>query len=280
MNDKQLREYLLGGLTPQEREQLEHRMFEDDDFADFLRESEAALLDGFTSGTLNQEDRRRFAALASNPAWAAKLEVSQWIATQSSQARRTTPWWLGWAAALVAAIVAGWMARDKPAASSIASLSMAAGTQRDSSARTLVIPASSEVLRVEVPAESGYEDYVLSVEGSGVSFSVARANARRNGSWLDSGCHASLGPLRFPVESPAGRRIGTGRNLPCQDRTELGVTGHLVRGSSRVCPHDCAWRLSIEAGRRGSTATAKMSPALSAAFVLNTKKPASGLSQR
>jgi hypothetical protein len=177
MDDKRLREYLLGGITPEEREQIEHRIFEDDDFADSLRASEADLLDGFTSGTLNEEDRRRFAAVASNPAWAAKLEVSQWIATQSAGARfgratRTTPWWLGWAAALAAATVAGWMMRDKPAASLVASISMAAGTQRDSSDRTLVIPASFEVLRVEVPAESGYQDYVLSVEGSGASFSV------------------------------------------------------------------------------------------------------------
>jgi len=177
MNDKQLREYLLGGLTPEERGQIEERIFEDDDFADFLRESEADLLDGFTTGTLKEEDRRRIAALASNPAWAAKLEVSQWIATQSvgaplGRAARTTPSWLGWAAALAAVTVAGWMAREKPGASLVASISMAAGTQRDSSDRRFVIPASSEVLRVEVPAESGYQDYVLSVEGSGVSFSV------------------------------------------------------------------------------------------------------------
>ena len=177
MDDKQLREYLLGGLTPEEREQIENRMFDDDDFADFLRESEADLLDGFTSGTLDEDDRRRFAALARNPAWAAKLEVSQWIATQSApvplgRATRTTPWWLGWAAALVAATFAGWMAWNKPAAPLVASISMAAGTQRDSSDRRFVIPAASEVLRVEVPAESGYQDYVLSVEGAGASFSV------------------------------------------------------------------------------------------------------------
>jgi anti-sigma factor RsiW len=201
MDDKQLREYLLGGLTPEERGQIEYRIFEDDDFADFLRQSEADLLDGFTSGTLNEEDRRRFAALASNPAWAAKLEVSQWIATQSAgaplgRATRTTPWWLGWAAALAAATVAGWMARengrlrglpDKPDASLVASISMAAGTQRDSSDRTFVIPASSEVLRVEAPAESGYQDYVLSVEGSGASFSVpALLRAETVVGWIPS----------------------------------------------------------------------------------------------
>src|ERR1700676_3399350 len=92
MDNKQLREYLLGGLTPEERGQIENRIFEDDDFADFLREKEADLLDGLTTGTLNEEDRRRFAALASNPAWAAKLEVSQWIARQSAGSRlgRTT----------------------------------------------------------------------------------------------------------------------------------------------------------------------------------------------
>jgi hypothetical protein len=201
MDDKQLREYLLGGLTPEEREQIEHRIFEDDDFADFLRETEANLLDGFTSRTLNEKDRRRFAALASNPAWAAKLAVSQWIAAQSlgapsGRARRTIPWWLGWAAALAAATAAGWMARengrlravpDTPAPSLVASISMAAGTQRDSSDRTFVIPASSEVLRVEVPAESGYEDYVLSVEGSGVSFSVpALRGAETVVGWIPS----------------------------------------------------------------------------------------------
>ncbi|HYL75671.1 MAG TPA: hypothetical protein VEU96_15765 [Bryobacteraceae bacterium] len=179
MDDKQLREYLLGGLTPEERGQIEHRIFEDDDFADFLREREADLLDGFTSGTLNEEDRRRFAALASNPAWAAKLAVSQWIATQSAgapfaRATRTTPWWLGWAAALVATVVAGWMmeenarlrtAKTRPSpAPRFASLSLVAGNQRGGSDQTLAISASSEVLRVEVPVEGGYQAYELNVE--------------------------------------------------------------------------------------------------------------------
>ena len=201
MDDKQLREYLLGGLTREEREQIECRIFEDDDFADFLREREADLLDGFTSGTLNEEDRRRFAVHASNPAWAAKLAVSQWIATQPTraplgQATRTTPWWLGWTAAVAMATFAVWMARensrlralpDKSAASLIASISMTAGTQRDSSERTFIIPASSEVLRIEVAAESGYEDYVLSVEGSGVSFTVpASLRAESVVSWIPS----------------------------------------------------------------------------------------------
>jgi anti-sigma factor RsiW len=201
MNDKQLREYLLGGLTPEERDQIECRIFEDDDFADFLREREADLVDGFTSGTLNEADRRRFAVLAGNPTWAAKLSVSRWVATQGArtpfrQAPRTIPWWLGWAAALTLAVFAGWMAREngllrariaKPADSLVASISMAAGTQRDSSDRMFVIPASSEVLRVEVPAESGYEDYVLSVEGPGVAFSVpALRRAETIVGWLPS----------------------------------------------------------------------------------------------
>src|SRR5579871_4453701 len=158
MDDKQLREYVLGGLTPEQREQIECRIFEDDDFADFVRESEADLLDGFTSGTLNEEDRRRFAALAKHPAWTAKLVVSQWIATQSDRApfgraTRTTPWWLGWAAALVATVVAGWMieenahlrtAATRPApAPTFASLSLTAGNQRGGSDQTLAISASS-----------------------------------------------------------------------------------------------------------------------------------------
>ena len=201
MDEKQLREYLLGGLTPEEREQIECRMFEDGDFADLLREREADLLDGFTSGTLNQEDRRRFAPLAGNAAWAAKLAVSQWIATQPAHApvgrtMRITPWWLGWAAALAVATLAVWMARennrlralaDKPAASLVASISMTAGTQRDSSDRTFVIPASAEVLRIEVAAESGYADYVLSVEGSGASFTVpALVHAETVVGWIPS----------------------------------------------------------------------------------------------
>ncbi len=187
IDEKQLREYLLGGLTPEEREQIESRMFEDDDFADGLREMEADLLDQFTSGTLNKADRGRVAVLTGNAAWAGKLAVSKWIVTQAAsaplrRAPRTTPWWLGWAAALAAAILAGWMAREnerlsallaKPtAASLVVSISLTTGTQRGSSDRTLAIPASSEVLRVEVPVESGYKEYVLSVEGSGTSFTV------------------------------------------------------------------------------------------------------------
>jgi len=202
MDDKQLCEYLLGGLTPEEREQIERRIFEDDDFADSLREKEADLLDRFTSGTLNEADRRRFAVLVGNSAWAPKLAVSRWIATQGASAPhrqppRTIVWWLGWAAALVLAILAGWMAREngrlsallaKPdAASLVASISMSAGTQRGDSDRTFAIPASSEVLRVEAPAETGYKDYVLSVEGPGASFTVpAQLRAETVVAWIPS----------------------------------------------------------------------------------------------
>jgi hypothetical protein len=202
MDKKQLHEYLLGGLTPEEREQIECRIFEDDDFADSLREMEADLLDRFTSGKLNEADRGRVAVLTSNPAWASKLAVSKWIATQAASAPlqrppRTPPWWLGWAAALAVAILAGWMVREngrlrvllaKPTATSlVASISLTTGTQRGGSDRTLAIPASSEVLRVEVPAESGYNEYLLSVENSGGSFTVP---AQRRGetafAWVPS----------------------------------------------------------------------------------------------
>lgn len=202
IDDKQLREYLLGGLTPEEREQIESRMFEDDNFADSLREMEADLLDRFTSGTLNEADRRRVAVLTGNPAWSSKLAVSKWIATEAAVAPhrrspRTPQWWLGWAAALAAAILAGWMAREngrlrgllaKPTVTSlVASISLTTGTQRDSSERTLAIPASSEVLRVEVAAESGYQEYALSVEGSGASFSVpAQLRGETAVAWVPS----------------------------------------------------------------------------------------------
>ena len=202
MDEKQLREYLLGGLTPEEREQIECRIFEDDDFADSLRETEADLLDRFTSGTLNETDRGRVGVLAGNLAWASKLAVSKWIATQAAaapprRASRTTAWWLGWAAALAIATLAGWMARengrlralaDKPtAASLVASISLTAPTQRGGSDRTLAIPASSEVLRIEMPGETGYQEYVLSVESSGASFTVpAQLRGETAVAWIPS----------------------------------------------------------------------------------------------
>jgi hypothetical protein len=202
MDEKQLREYLLGGLTPEEREQIEYRIFEDDDFADSLREMETDLLDRFTSGTLNEADRVRAAVLTGNPAWASKLAVSKWIATQAAsaplrRAPRTPPWWLGWAAALVTAILAGWMDRDnsrlrallaKPtAAPLVASVSLTSGTQRGGSDWMLDIPASSEVLRVEMPVEGGYREYVLSVEGSGASFTLpAQLRGETAVAWIPS----------------------------------------------------------------------------------------------
>jgi anti-sigma factor RsiW len=201
MDEKQLHEYLLGGLTPEERERIECRIFEDDDFADSLREMEADLLDRFTSGTLNEADRVRVAVLTRNPAWASKLAVSKWIATQSAsaplrRAPRTPPWWLGWAAALAAATFAGWMARENgrlhallanPTEASLASISLTTGTQRDGSDRALAISASSEVLRVEMPGESGYKEYVLSVEGSGTSITVpAQLHGETVVAWVPS----------------------------------------------------------------------------------------------
>ena len=95
--EKQLREYLLGGLTPVDlREQIESRMFADDDFAGSLREMEADLLDRYTAGTLSEADRARVAVLAGNPAWAGKFAVSQWIA-KKRRLNRAGPTRGGWA---------------------------------------------------------------------------------------------------------------------------------------------------------------------------------------
>ncbi len=184
MDDSQLREYLLGGLTPEEREQIEGRMLEDEEFADSLRHAEADLLDEFTAGVLNQQDRERVAKLTGTEDWSAKLEVSRWIARQTAsvpipKARRIHTWWMGWAAALVATVVAGWMIeensrlrsviRPSPVRQQFVSLSLVAGNQRGGSDQTLAISTSSEVLRVEVPVESGYQAYELSVESSVVA---------------------------------------------------------------------------------------------------------------
>jgi hypothetical protein len=185
--ERQLREYLLGGLTPEEREQIESRIFADDDFADSLREAETNLLDQFTLGTLNEADRRRVAVLMDKPAWAQKLAVSQWIARQAAPtahftSTRTSAWWLSWAAAVAAAMLAGWMVREngrlralaaKPLpAFLVTSVSLTTGTQRGGSERILAIPASSEVVRVEMPGERGYKEYILAVEGPGKSITV------------------------------------------------------------------------------------------------------------
>lgn len=181
IDEKHLREYLLGGLTLEEREQIESRMFADDDFADSLREMETDLLDRFTLGTMNEADRGRLAVLTGNSAWAPKLAISRWIARQAAPAAhrtsaRASAWWLGWAAAAVGAMLAGWMVREngrlRALPGLVTSVSLTTGMQRNGSERTLVIPASSEMVRVEMPGESGYNQYVLSVEGSGTPITV------------------------------------------------------------------------------------------------------------
>src|SRR5262249_49175957 len=127
---------------------------------------------------------------------------------------RTTLWWLGWAAALAASILAGWMARENrqlramtaraSAASLVASISLTAGTQRDGSDRTVTIPVSSEMLRVEVPVENGYKEYVLAVEGGGTSFTAAaHPRGDRAVAWVPAAKLAS-GRYDFLVKGQRG----------------------------------------------------------------------------
>lgn len=63
-----VRRYLLGGLTPQQREQIEQRVFTDCQFREKVELIEEELVDEFVEGGLPEEERATFAArLLVNP---------------------------------------------------------------------------------------------------------------------------------------------------------------------------------------------------------------------
>src|SRR4051794_24677627 len=97
---RRLREYLLGGLLPKQRTEIERRLIDDEAFFQELLTAEDALVQDYIRRRLPSDMATRFAGLvASLPEWAQKVQFA--VATKSLVERNTHPSSSRGAAALV-----------------------------------------------------------------------------------------------------------------------------------------------------------------------------------
>jgi hypothetical protein len=76
--EEPIRRYLLGELTPEEREQVEVRQLTDDEFHEQVGLVEDELIDEYLYGELSEDDRRKLGAmLHSGPVQQRKLELAE-----------------------------------------------------------------------------------------------------------------------------------------------------------------------------------------------------------
>lgn len=103
--------FLLGAASEEERQQVEARLFADDEFLAELQDREDALVDDYAQGRLAEGDRaafeRRFLASPQGRARVAFARAAARLAPPAAPARTWAPAWLPAAAAVVFAIAAG-----------------------------------------------------------------------------------------------------------------------------------------------------------------------------
>ena len=103
-NDEEIlrREYLLGRLSEEAREQVEKRLLNDDDFVEELSTTEDALIDDYVFGTLSRTDRKSFKKhFVMNDERRRKMEFAQSLDLYldklddplSPTPTEATPWW-------------------------------------------------------------------------------------------------------------------------------------------------------------------------------------------
>lgn len=95
-DDRRLESFLLNELVSSEREEIEQRIFADDDLFARVEEIETDLIDGYAGGTLEPDMMRRFeASLESVPARREKLLVARVLhsklATSRTEAAEVVP---------------------------------------------------------------------------------------------------------------------------------------------------------------------------------------------
>ncbi len=146
------REFLLGGLTPAEREQIHQRMFAEDTFFEELCEAEYELIDDCARGLPGAPAAERFETR--------RLAVARALARASGKRTRPFLWMLPLAAAVVLAIAVGGImrfGRQAPAPAPAGTALVVALTP--SGERSPRAPAS-----VTIPADAQSVEFRLAVD--------------------------------------------------------------------------------------------------------------------
>jgi hypothetical protein len=88
----EIRDYLLGRLSPQRQEQVENKIFSDDDFHEEVEIVEEELLDQYARGEITGEEKRFFEQhFLASPLRKQKLAFSQALQTKANSPERIIP---------------------------------------------------------------------------------------------------------------------------------------------------------------------------------------------
>ena len=156
----QLRDYLLGRLSEEERDQIGNRILEDPDFFDEMKEAEADLLDDLVRGKLAEADRAETERLFRD--CSERVRFAKALSTRVSPARKG---WraLGIAATITVLLAGGWLWTRQnrvspipPRAENVFAFSLAPNIVRGAARIPAVeIPAEATAIRISLEANTG-----------------------------------------------------------------------------------------------------------------------------
>ena len=177
--DEDMKRYLLGRMTVEERDSFEERYFPEPALAEELAATETELVDAWARGELGEEDRLAVeTVLLASPAQREKIRVAR--ALQQRQRSSSFPW-LALAASLAMIAGAGWwlLPRDEPrivlrttpptlSKTVVPSFVFSGGqTRSEDGPRVLNVPGEAKKIRLEVELLRGddrYRSYVARIQ--------------------------------------------------------------------------------------------------------------------
>lgn len=182
MHPTHLRAYLLGRLSEAERQEIESRIFEDDDFDSRMQEAETDLLDDWASGRLSPSDaeavRRRFPQQERSLA-TLLARRAQPVAPEPKRAVRV---WLAVAALLCIAIATSYLLRrpvqtprpeplvQVPIETNLQILALHTPSTRGASVPLFRLSPQAATVRITAPATGGLARYELVLESAAAPF--------------------------------------------------------------------------------------------------------------
>jgi len=159
-----IREYLLGRLPEADQSAVEERLFADAEFFSLAEATEDDLMDAYTAGDLDPDERRRWDAyLAARPDSQRRLHISRGLRNRFQRRRRVRDWTGGLLAA-AAAIAFGVYLNRQPESQappappvSVFAMSLQPGGVRSAGQKPQVIsiPRDVNVIRITWMANGG-----------------------------------------------------------------------------------------------------------------------------
>lgn len=205
MTPDRIRTYLLGGLTPEERQQIDDRTFTDDAFESEVEEAEADLLDDWARGKLAPADAARVRnRYPEHRRRTASLLARHVGAPARPAARMRRYWWI--AAAILVVGLAPLILRLRPSQPALQHphpavapqpkpivLALTIPTTRGSTPPVFTLAGPDAEIKLTAPAVPGYREFELRLE-SGDRGIVFTREVTSEGGELAAVCSAAALP--------------------------------------------------------------------------------------